>query len=133
MKKYKFVEPYQKTGKTTFRTTFKRSGVYLVKENGKLVYIGMSATNLYKTLYRPFERWHHKQQDVVTYAGRRHKYTVRVVLCTPAQAARLEKALIVKHKPRDNENKYSQYSLTLADKNIVETYEAITTYAEAPF
>lgn len=135
MKKYKFLAPYRKTGKTTFRATFKKSGVYLIKENGKLVYIGMSAKNLYRTLYRHFEKWHHSSQEVVTYENKlkRNNYSVRVVLCTANQADRLERALIIKHKPRDNENKYDQYKLTLADDKALDSYNAIPAETEAPF
>lgn len=124
MKKTKFLTPYERSGKTTFRKTVNRSGVYLIKENGILVYVGMSAKNLYKTLYRHFEKWNHGSQQVTTYAGRlsRNRYTVRVVSCTAAQAARLERALIVRHNPRDNENKYAQYSLTLTDEKALTNY-----------
>lgn len=135
MKKYRFLAPYQKSGKTTFRATVNRAGVYLIKENTRLVYVGMSAKNLYKTLYRHFEKWHHSGQEVVTYAGRlnRHKYTVRVVLSTALQAARLERALIIKHRPRDNENKYTQYSLKLSDEKALDAYVTMITDNEVPF
>lgn len=135
MKKYKFLAPYKKSGKTTFRATFQRAGVYLIKENNRLVYVGMSAKNLYRTLYRHFEKWHHSNQEVVTYVSKlkRNNYTVRVVLCTPSQADRLERALIIKHQPRDNENKYTQYKLTLADDKALDSYYAIPAETEAPF
>lgn len=135
MKKYKFLPPYQKDGKTTFPQTRARAGVYLIKEAGKLVYIGMSGGNLYKTLYRHFEAWHHSQQEVTTYQTRlkKFKYTVRVVLCTPSQAARLERALIIKCKPRDNDLKYKGYQLVFTDKVIEDDYFKTATETEAPF
>lgn len=122
MKKSKFLEPYRPTGKATFNNIDKKSGIYLIKENNTIVYIGYSGTNLYKTMYRHFQQWKHRSQEVVTYAGKRHKYTVRVVLCTPAQAARLERALIVKHQPRDNKQKYDSLLFGTRDKKIVITY-----------
>ncbi|MDP2059608.1 MAG: hypothetical protein Q8J97_07705, partial [Flavobacteriaceae bacterium] len=85
MKKFKFLPPYKSPGKTSFPETQNRSGCYIIKENNKIVYVGMSARNLYKTLYRHFEHWSHKLQEVITYKTRltKHKYTVRVILCTP--------------------------------------------------
>jgi len=135
MKKYKFFPPYQRTGKTTFPDTQQKAGVYLIKENDKITYIGYSAVNLYKTMYRHFQRWHHRTQEVVSYESRmkQNRYTVRVVLCTAIQAARLERALIKKHRPRDNENKYKQYEITVADLSIVEKYEASEIWGDPPF
>lgn len=133
MKVFKFWPPYQANGRTTFPETVNRSGVYLICENGKLVYIGYSATNLYRTMYRHFQKWNHRGQPVVTYAGSAKKYTVRVVLCTPAQAARLEKALIIKNRPRDNRDKYRGYTLDLQDKKTVVQYESEYAITESPF
>lgn len=61
MKVFKFLPPYKPTGKTTFPETKNRTGVYLIKKNGILVYVGY------------------------------------------------EKALIIKHKPKDNKLKYQAY------------------------
>lgn len=135
MKKYKFLPPYKKEGKTTFPATRSRSGVYLIKEAGSLVYIGMSGTNLYRTLYRHFEAWNHPGQEVTTYQSRlkRLVYTVRVVFCSPAQAARLERALIIKYKPRDNDVKYKGYQLKITDNVIEDEYFNARTITEAPF
>lgn len=135
MKKYKFLPPYQKPGKTSYPETIKKSGVYLIKENGILVYVGMSGNNLYRTMYRHFEAWYHKQQEVVSYQSRlsRHKYTVRVILCTPAQAARLERYLVLKHNPRDNDLKYKGYQLNAWDNQVYETYTKTPVTDEVPF
>jgi len=135
MKKFKFLPPYSKAGRTNFPATRARAGVYLIKEAGKLVYIGMSQTNLYRTLYRHFEAWNHSDQEVTTYQNRMkiQAYTVRVVLCTPAQALRLERALIKKHKPRDNAMKYENYTLKFADTKVEHEYSHALTAAEMPF
>lgn len=34
-----------------------KSGVYFIKENGILVYVGMSRSNLQEALYRHFQDW----------------------------------------------------------------------------
>lgn len=109
MKKSQFLPPYKNESKkeTTFRGINNMSGVYLIKENEKLVYIGYSSSNLYKTLYRHFQVWNHQTQEVVSYSTKKHKYTVRIVLTTPARACKLEQYLIVKYSPRDNTEKYN--------------------------
>lgn len=135
MQKSRFIQPY-KGSKTSYPDTKGRSGVYLIKENDKLVYVGYSGTNLYRTMYRHFESWTHRSQEVITYADKmsRKRYTVRVILCTPAQAARLERALIIKHEPRDNQNKYRNYQLDLRDKKVYQEYKSIPVEnIEVPF
>lgn len=134
MRVMRYIPPYKANGKTQFRDSIlDKSGVYLIKEDDRLVYVGYSAKNLYKTLYRHFEQWNHSQQKVTSYANRlrRKKYTVRVILCTPLQAERLERALVIRHKPRDNDQKYEQYRLELQDKTVVKQYEQ--TEVEVPF
>lgn len=104
--KTKFLQPYDDNGKTTFRNANKKSGVYLIKENGEIVYVGYSGSNLYRTLYRHFQAWNHSYQKVITYKGNNlNRYTVRVILTTPQQADRLETYLIKKYLPRDNQQK----------------------------
>lgn len=135
MKKFKFLPPYKSNGRTNFPETQKRSGVYIIKENGKIVYVGHSSASLYKTLYRHFQVWNHNGQDVVTYVHRlkRKKYTVRVIFCTPAQAERLERALVLKYKPRDNDLKYKGYQLNAWDQKVVDTYNETKTIDKCPF
>ncbi|MDD3739136.1 MAG: hypothetical protein PHP31_07580 [Lentimicrobiaceae bacterium] len=135
LKKYKYYKPYNKSGKTTFKDTQNKKGVYLIKENNKVVYIGHSTYNLYKTMYRHFQKWSHKQQQVISYNDRMNSknYTVRIVLTNTAkQAQALERALIIKYRPRDNEIKYSSF-LQPAEKLIVENYEKELVILECPF
>lgn len=134
MKVFKFWPPYQANGRTTFPQAQQKSGVYIIKEDNKIVYVGYSATNLYRTMYRHFQRWNHSGQNVTTYINKmsRHAYTCRVVLCTPAQAARLEKGLILKHQPRDNREKYRYYELDFDTKKTVQQYESEFAIMESP-
>lgn len=101
MKKTRFKPPYKKDKKATFNyKIFATAGVYLIKnKNGKIVYVGHSQSNLYKTMYRHFQEWKDKQYRA-TYP--KLGYTVRVVKTTPKQAVLLESLLIEKHKPKDN-------------------------------
>lgn len=135
MKVYKYFPPYKAAGKTRFPETRNLSGCYLIKENGKIVYVGSSTVNLYKTLYRHFQRWNHRYQNVTTYKDRLNdkKYTIRLIVCTAARAIRLERALIKKYRPRDNDEKYQAYQLDFRDNETVEFYENAPVLLENPF
>ena len=134
MKKFKFLPPYLSEGKTTFPTAQNRSGVYLIKENGKIVYIGKSGNNLYRTLYRHFERWTAKYY-VVTYKEEmwRNNYTVRIVFCTSNQADRLEKYLIKRHDPRDNSDMHKDFEIDHKTEIVADIYWKTQALTEAPF
>ena len=122
MKKTRFKPPYDKKGKTNFRFTDKKAGVYLVKnKDGKIVYIGMSKSNLYKTMYRHFQSWKDSSQIRIVYP--KHGYTVRVVLTTPKRAYLLERALILKIKPKDNPHKLELFTVTNQEKTALKQYE----------
>lgn len=111
-------------GKTTFEETRTRSGVYFIKdESGKLVYVGMSGSDLYRTLYRHFQKWRHPFQSVTTYRGRDlSRFRVRVILCSPTRAARLETHFLLKHNPPDNIEKIADLS---GDKATAKDREAV--------
>jgi Uri superfamily endonuclease len=110
--------------------TKRQNGVYLIKYNGEIVYIGYSAGSLYKTITRHFQSWKDRTQTRVTYP-QNEAYKVRVVFTrTGSQAAELERALILKYRPRDNPNKYENYLFSKDEKNtITEIYDQ----TEAPF
>lgn len=118
MKKTKWYLPYN-GDKTTFSNTQGKAGVYLIKKDSEIVYVGYSKNNVYRTMYRHFEVWN-ANQTVNTYDGKSGDYKCRVLLTTPAQAMKLETALIVKHQPRDNEKKLnnilSNVELNVLDK-----------------
>lgn len=126
--------PYRADGKTTLSGIAGKAGVYIIRENGKIVYVGYSATNIYRTMYRHFQKWNHSQQEVVTYESRMkaNKYSVQVTICSPGKAEKLERALVKKHEPRDNSNKYEQYKLKLDDTKLVNDWIEQTT-EESPF
>lgn len=107
-----------------------QKGVYILKKDSEIVYIGYSGSNIYKTLTRHFQSWDDRTQTRVTYS-KNTNIKARVIYTTTAtQAAKLEKALILKYKPTDNPNKYEQYSLNLSDDNLINNYQ---NEAEAPF
>jgi hypothetical protein len=106
-----------------------KSGVYIIKEDGKTVYVGQSQTNLYRTITRHFQDWNDRRSpDRITYRHglRRHRYTVRVVFVSPARAMKLETMLIKKHRPRDNAAKLNEidgfYDPTPGEQAVLEEY-----------
>lgn len=121
--KTKFTAPYTSDGKTTFNDAVGKSGVYIIKEHGTIVYVGYSGKNLYRTLYRHFQQWNHKYQQVTTYAGNnRNNYTVRIIYTTPHQAERLEAYLVNKYQPRDNDIKLKKYAESNVGKEEYKKY-----------
>ena len=129
VKRPKYMPPYRAERKTNFTTAQNKSGVYIIKENGNIVYIGMSGKNIYRTLYRHFQAWSHSYQRVVTYQSQLkfNDYSVRLILCTPSQAARLEKYLIIKNQPRDNAEKYDNHTAAIQiNDEIPEEYKTLT-------
>lgn len=131
MRVFKFRPPYNKNGNTTFPDSLKQSGVYIIKKGAEIVYVGFSATNLYKTMYRHFQRWDSSTQTRVVYKNTRD-ITVRIVYCTPSQAVRLEKYLILKHRPKDNPNKYEAYEADYQEREAGEIYRYTET-EEVPY
>ena len=126
MKKTRFFYPY-----TNNRCALTKSGigVYIIKKSGKIVYIGYSSYDVKKTMYRHFQNWNDKTQRRVVYKDLK-EVTVRVVFCrTEKQAAILEEVLILKHRPKDNEQKINLYS-TAESSAVENTYSASE---EVPF
>lgn len=135
MKVYRFRRPYRKDGRTNFPDAKGRKGVYIIKVDGKITYIGHSGSDLYRTMYRHFQSWTDPTQRRVTYKGRvsRDRISVRVAYTNTArQAATLERALILKYKPRDNPDKLELYQPTASEKRALQQYD--TAHLEpAPF
>ena len=128
MKQTKYFKPYKKPQSTNLKFTEGKSGVYLIKNKGanKPAYVGMSSTNLYKTITRHFQSWDDPRQVRVTYS-QRADLLIRVIFTTPKQAERLEKYLVLKYKPEDNPNKYEAYQLDAFDKTVVKSYDGVLT------
>lgn len=115
MKKSKYFEPYRealnKNGETIFKCTLKRAkraGVYFIMEGKKIVYVGMSSTNIYKTLYRHFQNWNDKRQNRKVYP--KTGYKIRVIFCSKVQAERIEKHFVIKISPFDNKDRFDYLS-----------------------
>ena len=122
MIKTKIHSPYIKKGnkeKTFFSDRFS-SGVYIVYDKNKIIYVGFSSTDLYKTMYRHFQSWGTSKQYRAIFNRNKHK--VRVVYCTAKKAYDLEKALILKHKPEMNEQTYDMYEPDNKEIKVLNEY-----------
>lgn len=126
IRRSRWAKPYQKGGTKTNLLNLKgRSGVYMIRYTGqnRPIYIGSSTGNLYKTILRHFQTWESADRyDRGTFDRRRA--WVRVLLCPPAQARRLEMALILKHQPSGNPIKYQQLELSLKDRELIKQAES---------
>lgn len=134
MRVSKYQPPYVRPRKTAFLNSRRQSGVYLICENGVLVYVGYAGECLYRTLYRHFQNWTDKNYrgDKVAPPSYRvsyrrlmdvNSYTVRLIYCSAKRAFRLEKMLILKYKPRDNFQKYGKYQLDAWDSRVANEFE----------
>jgi len=112
--KTRYFKPYIKERKPTLEKT--GSGVYVIKRNDVIVYVGMSYGDVKKTLYRHFQKWTDKRNqflrdqdgfDRVSYYGwDLSEFRVRVIFTkTGNQAEKLEQALILKYEPEQNKSK----------------------------
>ena len=127
MQKTNFHKPYKtRRGKriNAFRHSYfkGKAGCYIIKRGIKIVYIGYSSSDVYKTMYRHFQSWNDKTQKRVTYPKTAADLKVKIVLCTPRQAPRLESALIRKHKPKDNTMKLESLFLS-EEKRSMQSYQ----------
>jgi len=120
MIKSKLNPPY-KNGKPFY--TAKQPGVYLIYKNSQLVYVGFSSYNVYKTMYRHFQRWNDPTQVRVIYNPNEPGIKVRVIYTTAARSKKLEKALILKYQPKDNPEKYNSYVLDKKSEKVLNDAE----------
>ncbi len=103
-----------------------KAGVYFIKEDDVLVYVGMSRVNLQKALYRHFQCWKSWSQRRVVYIdGGLSNYKVACITTDKESAHDLEKAYIVTYNPRDNFDRYEKYKEE-KDIEVVEYVEDFT-------
>jgi hypothetical protein len=130
----KWFSPY-KNGKSQLSPKYYKSpGVYIIKskKTNKPVYVGYSANNLKRTLYRHFQKWNHKYQDTTTYDPA--KYSVRIYRTGSKTANRYEKYLIDKLKPKDNKLKYpSLFEKGETEQPYNDFFKSVQVTEELPF
>ena len=140
MKAFRFIPVYDlvpnggKSGRTNINFARGKKGVYLIKENDRIVYVGSSMSDLYKTAIRHFQQWNDRQYRV-SYRNklRTHRYSIRFVFLNESRIPHLEAGLIEKYKPRDNAQNES-YVIELNPnkvQEVVDTFMDIN--IEVPF
>ena len=144
MKSTKFFAPY--TNETcNLKATGK--GVYVIKKGNNIVYVGLSYSDLKRTMYRHFQKWTDRRTDWtkknqnyerVTYDGEnRNLFKVKVIFCkTDKEVTLLEYLLIKKLKPRDNTIKkalydYEDLTKVTTSLNNAETWQS--NFEDTPF
>jgi hypothetical protein len=111
-KVYKVIPKNGKRGKTNLKALQGKKGLYKIFENKKLVYIGKSYTNLYRTVLRHFQAWNDSAQlRRISYVNNldSKEYTYSIELtpkATELQLMKKELALIIKYNPIDNKKDY---------------------------
>ena len=128
MKKFKPVRESGNKFSSYIRALKGKSGVYIIRKarGSKYIYIGQSSSNLYKTITRHFQSWDDPRQVRTSYLDSGGQYLFKSVLLSPARALKLEKALIIKHRPLDNPNKLDFYELndlTSKEKSLLSEFE----------
>lgn len=119
LKSTRFFKPYNEDGSYNLKTT--GTGVYIIKKNDRILYVGLSLTDVRNTLYRHFQKWTDKRTnwtkkkeiyERITYEGQnRNMFLVKVIFTPTKEEARiLESLLILKLKPVDNTLKLELYS-----------------------
>lgn len=110
MKRTKLVAPYSGDEKhETIKVSKPKPGVYYIYRDKEIKYIGYSGSDVLMTMYRHFRQWNDTQTRNVY---KRSGSLVKVIFCaSKSEAAKLEQALILKLRPKDNERKIISYSI----------------------
>jgi hypothetical protein len=99
--------------KRTLAHHAKQAGVYMIKEDDRIVYVGMSQSNVVSSLYRHFYSWsdrgYNRNRHHVTYFNKLddHDYKVVIITTSKEDAPRFEQSLIITLNPRDNIEQYT--------------------------
>ena len=124
------------------------AGVYLIKKGKKIIYVGMSGSDVKKTLYRHFQAWTDKRSrwnesrryiERVSYYEdfRNCDYLVKVIFTfTSEDAAILEELMIKKIKPVDNKAKlniYTERQYLAVNSKYNEAEIVPSTWEDVPF
>jgi len=140
---YKFTPVYHElpsgnsNGKTNISWARGLKGVYIIKEDGVIVYVGMSNSNIYKTALRHFQEWNDdRNPDRITYKNslNRKRYTIRIIEADSRRIPLLESGLIRKYKPRDNMDRQDLFFEEQSEKVELTLEElALQTIQPPPF
>ena len=118
------VEPYNEGKCVLRRELWLKTGVYFIysKSDNRLLYVGMSVTNLYLALYRHFQVWSdRKNQYRAKY--RKNEVLVSYELRPKEYVVDYECLLILELNPPDNREYYLHWNKY--KKSRVSTYNTV--------
>lgn len=126
-----FVPPFTEGkiyNKRNLKCYFKKAGVYIIKENGIVVYVGMSKSCVVEAMYRHFYRWKDWREERVTYYASLglFQYECAILVFNSDTVEQVERALIFSMKPRDNKNLYEEYFVEKIENKIEQENEQQT-------
>lgn len=123
-KKPPFYKNPLKMARSTSFPIRNESGVYIVYIKNKIVYVG-SGKDVYISMYRHFYPYNDSDIQKRTYFKKLDGLKVSVIYTkTQAIARKLEAALIIKYKPKNNTNTFDDFELDTSDKKLlVDLYE----------
>jgi hypothetical protein len=112
--------PYDKNGRTNFKLR-DQPGVYVIFRGKKVIYVGFSKTNLYRTMYRHFQTWNDKTKQYRMLIKNLDNIKIAVIYCKGAKLAKLlENALILRYRPELNLNIYDGYIMDTDEKRALD-------------
>jgi len=87
----------------------KQTGCYIIRNRftKSIEYVGFSGSDLYKTIYRHFQSWKDSKQKRVVFD--KSGYQVKIIFATKEKAKYLEKYLVLKLKPLQNDDKFQYF------------------------
>lgn len=109
--------------KTSYPELKNNAGVYIIKEDGIVVYVGMSSSCAFKACYRHFYVWNDKRGNHyrTTYIDTldTKEYTIMIMPMDKTQAGDFEKSMIMALKPRDNRQTYQKIFDDMVENEII--------------
>ena len=103
-----FKPPYSQKGECSFlrKEYYRKQGVYLIREEDEIIYIGMSISCIYSTFYRHFQNLNDPHFNRTVYP----KQGLKAVIVKTDSPEIKEKELIKLFKPRDNRQRYETFT-----------------------
>lgn len=118
--------------KRTFSKYLGKPGIYIIALDDKIVYIGMSMSDVAEAMYRHFYYWPpHARQPVqkrVVYLDHETaNYTCQIITCLRDEVKPLERGMIASLRPADNSERYDDYIKKLhGDIELMQKISGIT-------
>lgn len=100
----------------TFAKLAREAGIYIIRENGVIIYVGMSQSCIVEALYRHFYYWKNDPTRTTNFPRTTYydkmgsnSYDAAIFVTEKADAPKIERGLILSIQPRDNRERYQSY------------------------